>query len=296
MYYYKLYGTRIASDFKLEQLITLSQEEQHLPPQIIIQERNIPKEYKRQQECYSVIDRNKSIISNSYCYLLIEKGEKIFYEKKEKITSQLLNAYLLGWGISTLFYQRGELAIHCSCVAKEGKAVLLSGNSGSGKSTMTSELLQQGYSFMADDISVIKYSEDEEVFATAAFPYQKLCRDVTQTLTVSREEMIYIDEMKDKFLVPYQGVFEEKATKVKAMIILTITKEDKVVVTELSGAEKLHACMNALFLKPLLGEALYEPQNGVQVLKFASKIPVYQIQRPIERDSKKEVLEALVVV
>ena len=181
-------------------------------------------------------------------------------------------------------------------MAKEGKAVLLSGNSGSGKSTMTSELLQQGYSFMADDISVIKYSEDEEVFATAAFPYQKLCRDVTQTLTVSREEMIYIDEMKDKFLVPYQGVFEEKATKVKAMIILTITKEDKVVVTELSGAEKLHACMNALFLKPLLGEALYEPQNGVQVLKFASKIPVYQIQRPIERDSKKEVLEALLGV
>lgn len=296
MYYYKLYGMRILSDFEFAQLTSLSKEEKELVPQITIQESLFPAELRKEQECYHKIEKEKGFISNSYCYLLIENGEKIYYERKQGVTSELLSAYILGWGISVLFFQRGQLAIHCSCVAKDGNALLISGNSGSGKSTITSGFLEKGYSFMADDMSVVRMAENETALATAAFPFQKLCRDVAETLSLPMEEMIYIDEEKDKFLVPYKGDFEDKPTPIKAMFILTITEQDKVTTQELTGADKLQACMNSLFLAPLLGEKLYAPENGMRVLKFASRIPVYKIERPIGRNSREEVLEAILKI
>ena len=57
MYYYKLYGMRVVSDFELLQLINLSEKERMLPPQITISERKFPEEYKRSEECYVEIGR-----------------------------------------------------------------------------------------------------------------------------------------------------------------------------------------------------------------------------------------------
>lgn len=293
MYYYKLYGMGVRSDFQLVQLLTLSEEEWKAMSQITIREKPFPDEYKRQRECYSQIDRSRSILSNSYCYLFIENGETICYEKKEKATDELLNAFILGWGMAILFYQRGQLAIHCSCVEKDGRAILISGNSGSGKSTITAELLKRGYSLMADDMVVVTFAEDGKVLAAAAFPYQKLCRDALGASGVSEEELIYIDEGKDKFLVPYKGVFIEEMVPVQAMYVLACLQNGEVNARELVGGDKFHACMQSLFLKPLLGEGLYAPENGAIVLDLASRIPVYEVERPVGKDTREEVLKLI---
>ena len=73
MYYYKLYGMCIVSDFELAQLVMLSEEEKKLEPQIMIEEKVLPEEMRQEQECYWTIDKEKSVVSNSYFYLLIEK-------------------------------------------------------------------------------------------------------------------------------------------------------------------------------------------------------------------------------
>ena len=289
MYYYKLYGMRLASDFELVQLVTLSEQEQKLAPQITILEKPFPKEYKREQDCYSEIKKEQSILSNSYCYLLMEAGERIFYERKEKATDKLLNAYILGWGIAILCYQRGLLAIHCACVEKDGSAILISGDSGSGKSTITGELLKCGYTLMADDITVIATEGKDSVVAAPAFPYQKLCRDALSGEELADEGVLYIDEDKDKFLVPYRGRFCKEALPVKAMYVLGLSVDNAVKVEELVGGDKFRVCMNSLFLKPLLGAQLYAVENGIQVLEFASRIPVYSIKRPVWKDSRDEI-------
>lgn len=291
MYYYKLYGMRVVSDFELLQLINLSEKERMLPPQITILERKFPEEYKRSEECYVDVGKERSIFSNSYCYMLMERGEAIYYEKKESSTEELLNAFLLGWGISVLFYQKDRLAIHCSCVQKDGEAILISGDSGSGKSTATSELLKHGYSLVADDIAVVRPFGEKGLLVAPAFPYQKICRDALPEDMWSSDRVVYIDENRDKFLVPYQGSFSEEEVLVRAMYILEIFPGEKAELKELAGGEKFRACMNSLFIKPLLGEKLYAPENGSRVLEFASRLPVYRIKRPVGKDTKMEVVD-----
>jgi hypothetical protein len=50
----------------------------------------------------------------------------------------------------------GVLVWHSAAVEKGGMAVLIPGASGSGKSTTTLNLLQSGYSFLADDVALIR--------------------------------------------------------------------------------------------------------------------------------------------
>lgn len=290
MYQYRIYNLCLSSDIAFPQLLTISDEDAKTLPRITFSEAPFPAHFKRDEVCFSHIAKDVSYLSNSYCYLLIEQGSRISYERKGDTTDMLLCAFLLGWGISILCLQRGELAMHASCIAGPEGAILISGNSGSGKSTVTNELLSLGYSFLADDISVLHFEENDAVTASPAFPYQKLCRDVVERLNLPQEELIYVDEKKDKFLVPYKGDFIDSPIPLRAIFILSVSPEDHVSFKELSGIPKFQACMNSLFLRPLLGDSLYSPENGVAGLTLASRIPVYWISRPVNKDSKAEII------
>lgn len=56
--------------------------------------------------------------------------------------------------------------IHASCVAVEGKAVLISGPSGSGKSDLALRLIDRGFTLVSDDQTIVRKSGDR-LLATA---------------------------------------------------------------------------------------------------------------------------------
>ncbi|MBP5250620.1 MAG: hypothetical protein J6Z46_11540, partial [Lachnospiraceae bacterium] len=150
---YKLYGMNLESDLELPQLVKLPSEEENKGIDVVIRKGCFPEELKREKSCWSEIKKPVALLSNDTCYLYIENGKGITYELKENSKNpQYLGSYILGWGMTILLWQLGELAIHCSCVANENGAVIISGNSGSGKSTVTEFFLDNGYHLMADDI------------------------------------------------------------------------------------------------------------------------------------------------
>jgi serine kinase of HPr protein (carbohydrate metabolism regulator) len=46
--------------------------------------------------------------------------------------------------------------LHCSCVAKEGRAILISGRSGSGKSDLALRLIDRGADLVSDDYTIVR--------------------------------------------------------------------------------------------------------------------------------------------
>ena len=46
--------------------------------------------------------------------------------------------------------------LHASCVAKDGRAVLISGASGSGKSDLALRLLDRGFTLVSDDRTIVR--------------------------------------------------------------------------------------------------------------------------------------------
>jgi serine kinase of HPr protein (carbohydrate metabolism regulator) len=51
--------------------------------------------------------------------------------------------------------------IHASCVAADGKAVLICGPSGAGKSDLALRLIDRGFSLVSDDQTIVRKSGDQ---------------------------------------------------------------------------------------------------------------------------------------
>ena len=89
---------------------------------------------------------------------------------------------------------------------------------------------------MADDVAAVNF--EDEIMVYPAFPYQKYCRDVAEKRNVLDENALYIDEDKDKFLVPAAS-FHKEAARISRMIILAKGNKDTVETIELSGLNKV---------------------------------------------------------
>ncbi len=56
--------------------------------------------------------------------------------------------------------QLSSETIHASCVARDGRAVLISGPSGAGKSDLALRLLDRGFTLVSDDQTIVRRDDD----------------------------------------------------------------------------------------------------------------------------------------
>ena len=288
MYYYKIYDLNLTSDLSFPQLLSGNDGKSDIEVVSGYVEQQIP---PHPSEISYDLSSDISWLENRTCYLLIQNGNKISYQLKQGGNEMYLRTYILGWGMSMLAMQRNEAAMHCSAVSSQNGAFLFCGESGSGKSTLTNAYLAHGYQLMADDMALVEYDKSGITRVKAAFPYQKLCRDAALHSGHSMEQLIYIDEEKDKFLVPCHDIFNAAPKRINGMIILAKAPVKRVQWQKLQGLAAFHACVNNLFMRHLLKENKYAPQIGSLCLKITSCVPVYVILRPDGIDTTQEVIQ-----
>lgn len=291
MYYYKIYGQKVESDIDFAQLVVDTSEAE---PSIRIMRRNAPEDILEQmKQRYTSAGERESWFYNKTLRCVIRDGQDIYYEPFDDINEQYLRTYILGYGLSMLFLQRGNLTIHGSCVRKDNQAIIISGMSGAGKSTLTSQFLSAGYEFMADDITLVECNEEYAV-AYPGFPYQKLCRDVVEKKKLDTKELIYIDEDKDKFLVKWDGEYHTEGVELTTLVVILVGDENtKLEVKEAQGFEKLQYVVDNLFLKKRILFRENNPQLIKRCLDIASRINILVVTRPYGIDSASQQLELI---
>ena len=294
MYYYQIYGLSVESDLEMPRLLAREPDSNKDEDTIVIHEGPMPDEFRQMPAKSYQYSSTKGFLSNDGCNLCVLNGRKIVYQVKPHPYAKSLISYICGFGLAMLFLQRKMLAFHCSAVCKDGRAVLIAGDSGSGKSTITNALLSKGYQLMSDDMTVVDPLSFTTPMAYPAFPYQKLCRDVVDRMNLDQDNLQYINEKKDKFLVPATSFMANEAP-VAAMIHLAVSDvlptdgnpADSSIVSplpdfawcKLSGLTTWEACKHALFLHAMVADHLHEKELAEPTLRFASLCPMYQIVR-----------------
>lgn len=289
MFQYRIYGLKVVSDIEFPQLV-VEREDMPDAPEIRVEAAEVPAEIRQITDKKYEFGESISWLKNDTTWLVVESGERIGYCLTGGGHPSYLQSYILGFGMAMLAMQRGELAIHCSAVADETGAVLIAGESGAGKSTVTTAFLEKGYGLLADDMAFVETAKRGSAMAKPAFPFQKLCRNVAMEKGYCLEELIYINEEKDKFLVPYVGEFKTEAVPVKAFIMLGVVGGEEVVSQEIAGINRLHVYANNLFLRHLLKKDKYSPAIGQKCLEMAAVVPTYYVGRPAEGDTTAEVI------
>ena len=174
-------------------------------------------------------------------------------------------ALTLGW--------RGLLPLHVSAIEIGGKAILLGGAAGAGKSTLAAELLSAGAQLISDDLSVLSRPGDTSL--PVAFRGRQTIRLYPRTATgvaASRLESVP-DDPRGKVLVwPEQRTVHD-AVPVGGLILLGTS----------AGP------VSALELVPVLPKLLFRPawmesipvyaQNRAALLGLARTLPACRLPR-----------------
>jgi len=87
-------------------------------------------------------------------------------------------AVLIGPALATALYLRGIPVLHASAVVVDGKAILVAGPAGAGKSTLTAALVAKGAPLLAEDLAVLTFGENT-IAVQAGYPHLRLCPDAT---------------------------------------------------------------------------------------------------------------------
>jgi hypothetical protein len=292
VYKYRVYGLVVESEVKFLQLMTADENEE---PQVRIYSGNIKDEVDKQLEtCPKNYDINttRSCFRNKGGYYLIKDGKEIIFEPKEGYTPEKLGSWLLGFSFAMALLQRRTLAIHCSALSYDEGAILISGVPGAGKSSLTRVLLERGYKILADDVAAVEDREDG-IFVHPTFPYQKLCRNEVEKRNLDMSELIYINEDKDKFLVPVKEHFDNNVRPLKYLIFVIIGNNEEIERRQLTGLNQLFALKENLFLHRLYGPWENAPEIMNMCLKVAAGCKVHMLVRPDGKDTLMQMADII---
>lgn len=197
---------------------------------------------------------------------LIADGNEIIVSPMEGASPVKIRLFLDGYCMATILLQRNILPLHGSAVVTNGKAYAIIGPSGAGKSTLTRALLDQGCSFLCDDVIPVNLvHESGEVMVSPAFPEQKLWQEALDGFGMERGryDTIYekervndqagTRETRTKFAIPVSK-FKSSPMPLGGILELVKTNHEAVGVSPLNKNEQLRAVTYHTFNKSLVAD------------------------------------------
>jgi hypothetical protein len=295
-FFYKIYGLNIASGLLLPELLPnkgIGKEVIH----ITITKGFVPEYIHREIKkgityCYN----------NEVIWFVIEKvaiyyvsdGTKIIIQPYEDANNDDLKTYLLGSAFGALLIQRNMIAIHGGAIVVNNKAIIITGTTGAGKSTLTTAFRLRGSLFLADDVSVIKVAEGEELQVYPAYPQQKLCGDSVEKLGYICKGLKLIDPERDKYAVPLENeVFVNKPVDLASIYELTIGDSKKVEIVQVTGREKIKLLYENIFRIGYTKEIGLSPFYYKNYIQIVQKATVYRITRPRDRFTVEQQIDLI---
>ena len=302
MYYYKIYGLYVSSDYKLEEAIQVSENSLKEIDVKIFQEElevQLTTETEIDDEIeggivYHYEQQRGWVRSKGQGCFVMKNGNQIAYQLKEGYNPLLVNQIVLCAALPAILVQRGILTIHGSGILWGEKAIIVSGTSGSGKSTLTAGLLENGGVFMADDTVAIGAKEGK-IFAQPTYPQQKLCLDAVNEKTKSKGELILLppDGGVEKYALRLKEGFCDQEKELGAMVILNVEEVEEVTIKEVQGSEKIKYLLNNLYKYKTYVELGMSPETFKKCIEVANKVKIYLITRPKGKMTVEEQIEKL---
>lgn len=289
-----LYQQKVKSDLFLPEAVSIKPVE---PVDIVIELGDPPPwvlEKARSGQAYHLEEHIMWFYLDGLVLYYVENGNHIvIYRESDRISELALRSYLTGSAMSFAVIQKNYIPLHGGTVEWEGRGIIISGVSGSGKSTVTMEMLHQGFQFVADDMSVLQLVEGKSQ-VLPSFPQQKLCRDVVEKNGLNQEELIYIDEDRDKFARILKAGYVTEPLYVTCMIELKASEEvEKVVCERVSGENKFHQLIRNIYRGEIYQRLNNSPERFQMFVKTAACIPMYRITRPKHGDFVYDIVHCI---
>jgi len=273
-YIYKAFGIIIESDFDIPEFVEAAGN-----PEVRISLGKAPVTLSRitRKGVKFQATHNEFLLDvDEVARFYVKEGSSILVDLNKPAVDKEVRLFLLGSALGALFLQRGLLPIHGSAVKFGNSASVFTGLSGAGKSSIATYFVTKGYSFLADDISVI----DNSLHVIPGFPNLKIWKDIAQKLEIESENLEEIRKSIKKYHFPVKDSFFNEALPVKNIFIISSKNSPGYEYEELKGLAKFNAVKNNTYRYRFVG-GLEKMQEHFHILnKLLPNIKVYRILRP----------------
>jgi hypothetical protein len=223
----------------------------------------------------------------------VTNGNRIVIETKPGADNDSVRLFLLGPAFGIILHQRKVLPLHSSSIETPNGAVLFVGRRGVGKSTTASMFQKRGYRLIADDISVVRLNDHDELEAVPGFPQQKLWRDSVAIVHGNDNHFRPLRPHVEKYAVPTRENFALEPVKVFAVYRLMHAVEGKPMFAPIKGLNGISAIISQIYWDELPQRLQLEQLHFKFGLQLMQQARVRVARRPKNTDLAISFLNAL---
>ncbi|PKM66611.1 MAG: hypothetical protein CVU95_10035 [Firmicutes bacterium HGW-Firmicutes-2] len=278
MNHYSVYGINISTEFDLNELIVSTGK-----TDLTILKAKVPNFLTgTTQSCaFFQAKENEFLtrIEHVGGFYAIE-GNKIICEPDQEAEYMSIKMYLYGFLLPVILMQRGRFPMHGSCIDVDGKSIVISGQSGVGKSSLAIAFRMAGYKLVSDDLIALNDDWHDDIYVHYGFPVQKITVDTAKFLNV---DLVGLERIpgEDKSIIPLTTEFQKNVIPLTALFEIVTYDEEEVKIKELFGGEKLRCIIANTYNVEMIGTIGLAQEHFSYGTELAKKIKVFRLSRPI---------------
>lgn len=291
---YKAFGLSITSEIHLPELSKASQSQ--APAEVVIQKGDLTKKWAEvsdPNEFFAIKENFVMFKIDGVAIYSIQGGKRICVSPLEGSNEDQIRLFILGTCMGAILMQRKILPLHGSAIAIDGKAFAIAGSSGVGKSTLASEFLNRGYQLISDDLIPITFNEENVPIVTPGYPQQKLWKESLNQFGMETNNYRPLIDRATKFSIPVNKQFANEPLQLVSIFELVKIKDEKINLLPINGLKCLRKLFKHTFRKSLLGRSGLMEWHFTTITNLASKIDIFQLQRPTSRFTAYELADVI---
>ncbi len=222
-------------------------------------------------------------------FRLEDRGRRITTEWTS--TAADMATYLLGPILAFVLRLRGVLALHASAVSMRGRALLLCGAAGAGKSTTATALLLRGARAVTDDVAAIVW-QDARPYVQPGYPRLRLWSDSVARLYGAPDALPLLTPTWEKRFASTESSFVREPQEVGAIAVLRGREADAAHVRRLQGHEAVMSILVRTSVQHLLDGADRRDELA-RIAQLVAAVPVFELRARDDLEALDEVTTAL---
>ena len=190
-----------------------------------------------------------------------------------------IELYLNGSTYGAILHQRKVMPMHGSCFVYDNKGIMLCGESGAGKSSLTAAFALDGNDFLTDDVTPVLFT-NEQTFIWTMSDRIKLWEDSLKQLKQNKEVLDKITPDTEKFYYPIES-YKHSNYRLNHIFLLEKHDSTSIVFQEIEGAEKIIALRKEVYrLEYLQGMPENEAHYFKNLVQMSKNTRITKLYRP----------------
>ncbi len=224
---------------------------------------------------------------------LVLNGDTVLINRGKAGEEDAIRLFLLGPIFNGLLQQREDLVLRGSAIGVGGRGMAFLGPSGAGKSTLAIAFKQRGYSFLTDELCVVRPGAGAPRMIQPGFPCAKLWPDSLKKLGLSKESFDPVRRSLQKRALPIKEGFAGEPLPIGKAYLLRSIPTDGIKLTRLESSAAYAILQNRAHLSPLLKGLGMEATYLQLAMTLAMATPFTIVDRPRKKSQLNELLDLL---